>query len=74
MVVFLWRSNVFSNRLKFPLQVEDFKSLETISRNVKSIVIIGGGFLGSELACALGRRGMSFQFISVREIEKLCSK
>ncbi|XP_038630816.1 apoptosis-inducing factor 1, mitochondrial isoform X9 [Scyliorhinus canicula] len=37
-------------------KIEDFKSLEKISRNVESIVIIGGGFLGSELACALGRR------------------
>ncbi|XP_051791295.1 apoptosis-inducing factor 1, mitochondrial isoform X1 [Erpetoichthys calabaricus] len=37
-------------------KIEDFKSLETISRDVKSITIIGGGFLGSELACALGRR------------------
>ncbi|XP_032886261.1 apoptosis-inducing factor 1, mitochondrial isoform X2 [Amblyraja radiata] len=40
-------------------KIEDFKSLETISRNVKSIVIIGGGFLGSELACALGRRAQN---------------
>ncbi|KAG7484213.1 hypothetical protein MATL_G00046930 [Megalops atlanticus] len=37
-------------------KIEDFKSLEKISRDVKSITIIGGGFLGSELACALGRR------------------
>ncbi|XP_028276976.1 apoptosis-inducing factor 1, mitochondrial isoform X2 [Parambassis ranga] len=37
-------------------KIEDFKSLEKVSRNVKSITIIGGGFLGSELACALGRR------------------
>uniref|UniRef100_A0A8D0GLY9 L-amino-acid oxidase n=1 Tax=Sphenodon punctatus TaxID=8508 RepID=A0A8D0GLY9_SPHPU len=38
-------------------KVENFRSLEKISREVKSIAIIGGGFLGSELACALGRRG-----------------
>ncbi|XP_067348244.1 apoptosis-inducing factor 1, mitochondrial isoform X2 [Channa argus] len=37
-------------------KIEDFKSLDKVSRNVKSITIIGGGFLGSELACALGRR------------------
>ncbi|NXJ53373.1 AIFM1 factor, partial [Spizaetus tyrannus] len=41
---------------KFLQYIEDFKSLEKISREVKSITIIGGGFLGSELACALGRR------------------
>lgn len=37
-------------------KIEDFKSLEKVSRDIKSITIIGGGFLGSELACALGRR------------------
>ncbi|XP_047183755.1 apoptosis-inducing factor 1, mitochondrial isoform X5 [Scophthalmus maximus] len=37
-------------------KVDDFKSLDKVSRNSKSITIIGGGFLGSELACALGRR------------------
>ncbi|XP_032993294.1 apoptosis-inducing factor 1, mitochondrial isoform X3 [Lacerta agilis] len=40
-------------------KVEDFRSLEKISREVKSVTIIGGGFLGSELACALGRRAQS---------------
>ncbi|XP_074455752.1 apoptosis-inducing factor 1, mitochondrial isoform X1 [Larus michahellis] len=43
-------------RLTLFRKIEDFKSLEKISREVKSITIIGGGFLGSELACALGRR------------------
>ncbi|XP_076606214.1 apoptosis-inducing factor 1, mitochondrial isoform X6 [Chaetodon auriga] len=37
-------------------KIEDFRSLDKVSRNIKSITIIGGGFLGSELACALGRR------------------
>uniref|UniRef100_A0A673NA86 Apoptosis-inducing factor 1, mitochondrial n=1 Tax=Sinocyclocheilus rhinocerous TaxID=307959 RepID=A0A673NA86_9TELE len=37
-------------------KIEDLRSLEKISREVKSITIIGGGFLGSELACALGHR------------------
>lgn len=37
-------------------KIEDFKSLDKVSRNAQSITIIGGGFLGSELACALGRR------------------
>lgn len=39
-------------------KIEDFRSLDKVSRNVKSITIIGGGFLGSELACALGRRSI----------------
>uniref|UniRef100_A0A131YZJ1 Programmed cell death 8 (Apoptosis-inducing factor) n=1 Tax=Rhipicephalus appendiculatus TaxID=34631 RepID=A0A131YZJ1_RHIAP len=38
--------------------VDDFKALDELSRRAKSVVIVGGGFLGSELACALGRRGM----------------
>ncbi|CAJ1064252.1 apoptosis-inducing factor 1%2C mitochondrial isoform X11 [Xyrichtys novacula] len=37
-------------------KIEDFKSLDKVSRNIQSITIIGGGFLGSELACALGRK------------------
>ncbi|XP_033631918.1 apoptosis-inducing factor 1, mitochondrial-like [Asterias rubens] len=37
--------------------IKDFKSLDEITQTAKNIVIIGGGFLGSELACALGRRG-----------------
>ncbi|XP_075691675.1 apoptosis-inducing factor 1, mitochondrial [Rhinoderma darwinii] len=37
-------------------RVSDFRSLERLSSSVGSITIIGGGFLGSELACALGRR------------------
>ncbi|XP_030064915.1 apoptosis-inducing factor 1, mitochondrial isoform X2 [Microcaecilia unicolor] len=40
-------------------RIEDFKSLEKISKEAKSITIIGGGFLGSELACALGRRAQA---------------
>uniref|UniRef100_A0A8C5GJU0 Apoptosis-inducing factor 1, mitochondrial n=1 Tax=Gouania willdenowi TaxID=441366 RepID=A0A8C5GJU0_GOUWI len=41
-------------------KIEDFKALDKVSRNVKSITIIGGGFLGSELACALGRKSSEF--------------
>ncbi|KAM6107554.1 LOW QUALITY PROTEIN: uncharacterized protein FYN12_014432 [Phoenicopterus ruber ruber] len=43
-------------RLTLFRKMEDFKSLEKISGEVRSVTIIGGGFLGSELACALGRR------------------
>ncbi|XP_056141372.1 apoptosis-inducing factor 1, mitochondrial isoform X3 [Lampris incognitus] len=37
-------------------KIDDFKALDKVSRNIQSITIVGGGFLGSELACALGRR------------------
>ncbi|XP_066517393.1 apoptosis-inducing factor 1, mitochondrial isoform X4 [Hoplias malabaricus] len=45
-----------TNRTTLFRKIEDFKALEKVSRELKSITIIGGGFLGSELACALGRR------------------
>ena len=38
-------------------RIEDFQKLDNISNNIQSITIFGGGFLGSELACALGHRG-----------------
>ncbi|XP_071509963.1 apoptosis-inducing factor 1, mitochondrial-like [Diadema antillarum] len=37
--------------------IADFRALEKATRDAKSVAIIGGGFLGSELACALGKRG-----------------
>ncbi|XP_070552913.1 apoptosis-inducing factor 1, mitochondrial-like [Ptychodera flava] len=37
--------------------IKDFQSLDSITQNIESIAIVGGGFLGSELACALGKRG-----------------
>merc|ERR1719495_2576960 len=36
--------------------VKDFHNLDKIVDNIKSVTIFGGGFLGSELACALGQR------------------
>ncbi|XP_074650754.1 apoptosis-inducing factor 1, mitochondrial-like [Tubulanus polymorphus] len=38
-------------------RIDDFKKLDSITRSINSIAIVGGGFLGSELACALGKRG-----------------
>lgn len=36
--------------------VNDFHKLDGIIQNSKSVTILGGGFLGSELACAFGQR------------------
>ncbi|GFS20393.1 mitochondrial apoptosis-inducing factor 1 [Elysia marginata] len=36
--------------------IADFKKLDDMVDKSDSVAIIGGGFLGSELACALGRR------------------
>ncbi|KAK3509201.1 hypothetical protein QTP70_025561 [Hemibagrus guttatus] len=49
-------SEEVKNRTTLFRKIEDFKALEKVSRELKSITIVGGGFLGSELACALGRR------------------
>jgi len=38
-------------------KIEDFQSLDKIANSAKSVTVFGGGFLGSELACALGFRG-----------------
>lgn len=35
----------------------DYQELDEICKDVKSIAVIGSGFLGSELACALGKLG-----------------
>ena len=45
-------------------QICDFKELDQSIRDAKSVVVVGGGFLGSELACALGHRGNSFLSLS----------
>ena len=34
-------------------KIADFKRLYAVAKEGKNIVIVGGGFLGSELACAL---------------------
>ncbi|KAJ3270227.1 Apoptosis-inducing factor 1, mitochondrial [Terramyces sp. JEL0728] len=43
--------------------VEDFQKLEKISKKAKTIVVVGGGFLGSELAAALGTNASKGQKI-----------
>ena len=37
--------------------VADYRRLEAIVSSGKHVTIIGGGFLGSELACAIGHKG-----------------
>ena len=40
-----------------PLQVSDMYNLMEATRSAKSIAVIGGGFLGTELAVGLAYRG-----------------
>lgn len=44
-------------RISFYKNVEDFQTLKKKLEKFESIVIIGGGFLGSELSCALAYYG-----------------
>lgn len=37
--------------------IDNLRHLDKVTKQAKSIAIIGGGFLGSELACALGHKG-----------------
>ena len=37
--------------------VADYRKLDRLVHTLDSVAIVGGGFLGSELACALGSRG-----------------
>lgn len=46
------------DRVTLYRNIYDFEELHEVVENAKGIAIVGGGFLGSELACALGRKGM----------------
>ena len=49
--------------------VNDFKHLEELSKKAKSITIVGGGFLGSELVCALtGRNKLNKTNIVINQV------
>ncbi|XP_032223034.2 apoptosis-inducing factor 1, mitochondrial [Nematostella vectensis] len=54
--IFEKSSNNIKKKVTLFRKVEDFQLLDKITKGAKSIVIIGGGFLGSELACALGHK------------------
>ena len=56
----VYLSGYFDIQVLVSLQIGDFKGLDQAIREAKSVVVIGGGFLGSELACALGHKGTSF--------------
>lgn len=49
-------SEEIQKRIVYFRTADDFLKLDKIADTAESIVIIGGGFLGSELTCALARR------------------
>lgn len=50
--------------------IEDYENLKKIVDKSKSIAIIGGGFLGSELACALAKYG-EFVIVQIKTAKYL---
>ncbi|XP_019621611.1 PREDICTED: apoptosis-inducing factor 1, mitochondrial-like isoform X3 [Branchiostoma belcheri] len=54
--VFERASQEVKDRVTLFRGIKDFKRLDEVSRNASTIVVVGGGFLGSELTCALGKR------------------
>ncbi|XP_052078132.1 apoptosis-inducing factor 1, mitochondrial-like [Mytilus californianus] len=55
--VFENASKAVQSRVHLFRNINDFVRLHTIAHTRKSIAIIGGGFLGSELACGLAHKG-----------------
>ncbi|XP_076808808.1 apoptosis-inducing factor 1, mitochondrial-like isoform X1 [Clavelina lepadiformis] len=43
-------------------KASDFIELDKITNDVQSVTVIGGGFMGSEIACALGHKGQKNGF------------
>ena len=52
----LARNSRLSSKVSTFRTIDDFLRLREMTSHVKSVAIIGGGFLGSELACALGNK------------------
>lgn len=55
--IFRESSDEVKKRTTLFRKIKDFKELDKAVKDAKSVVVVGGGFLGSELACALGHRG-----------------
>lgn len=54
--------------------IEDFRNLKKHVDQAKSVAVIGGGFLGSELACALAKYGNCFFILKMLKFIGFSSK
>lgn len=72
--IFESAENDVKNKITTFRTKDDFLDLEgnVSSSKCKNVVIIGGGFLGSELACALARSCKFFLFI-IKIFERIYS-
>lgn len=52
--------NRINEKIKLYRNIEDFEDVLEAFVESDSVAIVGGGFLGSELACAMGRKGRFF--------------
>jgi hypothetical protein len=55
--VFENSSQSVKNHVTLFRDISDFRKLVKVTQTAKSLLVVGGGFLGSELACALGKQG-----------------
>ncbi|XP_062513763.1 apoptosis-inducing factor 1, mitochondrial-like [Corticium candelabrum] len=54
LTVFQQSSEDIKKRVTLFRDISDFQNLVNVSQRAQSFLVVGGGFLGSELACALG--------------------
>ncbi|KAF4523243.1 hypothetical protein B566_EDAN006866 [Ephemera danica] len=60
--VFDKASDEVQDRVTLFRGIADFQELEEVANSARTIAIIGGGFLGSELVCALGKKSKAEKF------------
>uniref|UniRef100_H2YWN8 FAD/NAD(P)-binding domain-containing protein n=1 Tax=Ciona savignyi TaxID=51511 RepID=H2YWN8_CIOSA len=60
--IFKKSSEEIQSKVSVYRTASDFSELDKLTDEVKSVTVIGGGFMGSELSCALGHKGKQAGF------------